>query len=174
VKAQADPRGRGHLGGDRIGVGARPETPKSPTSVSREDVVVIGAGGAPGHGQPGQARGGRGVDLPGVDPGPDGVQLGEPVEEHGLLGPALSEPLVQVVVGVDQAGGGQASGRVDPAGAVGDASGRALAHRGDPAAGHREVAAAVLRAALVVPGAVHGRDRAVLDHDGFAADQLPR
>ena len=27
---------------------------------------------------------------------------------------------------------------------------------------------------LVVPGAVHGRDRAVLDHDGFAADQLPR
>ena len=52
--------------------------------------------------------------------------------------------------------------------------GRALAHRGDPVAGHRDVAAAVLGAALVVPRAVHGRDRAVLDHDGFAADQLPR
>jgi hypothetical protein len=33
---------------------------------------------------------------------------------------------------------------------------------------------AVLGAALVVSRAVHGRDRAVLDHDGFAADQLPR
>ena len=165
VKAQADPGGRGHLGGERVGVGAYS---------SREDVVVIGAGRAPGQGQPGQARGGRGVDLPGVDPGPDGVQLGEPVEEHGLLGPALGEPLVQVVVGVDQPGGGQATGRVDPAGAVGDAPGRALAHRGDPVARHRDVAAAILGPGLVVPRAVHGRDRAVLDHDGFPADQLPR
>jgi hypothetical protein len=96
VKAQADPGGRGHLGGERVGVG-----PRGDGAASREDVVVIGAGRAPGHGQPGQARGGRGVHLPGVDPGPDGVQLGEPVEEHGLLGPALGEPLVQVVVRVD-------------------------------------------------------------------------
>jgi len=114
------------------------------------------------------------VYLPGVDPGPDRVQLGEPVEEHGLLGPALGEPLVQVMVRVDQAGGGQAAGPVDPAGPVGDVQRRALAHRGDPVAGHRDVAAAVLGPGLVVPGAVHGRDRAVLDHDGFAADQLPR
>jgi hypothetical protein len=52
--------------------------------------------------------------------------------------------------------------------------GRALAHGGDPVAGHRDVAAAVLGAAVVVPRAVHGRDRAVLDHDGSGADQLPR
>jgi hypothetical protein len=114
------------------------------------------------------------VDLPGVDRGPDGVELGQPVEEHRLLGPALGEPLVQVVVGVHQAWGGQAAARVDPPGPVGHASGGALADSGDPVAGHRDVAASVFGAALVVPRAVHGRDRAVLDHDGFAADQLPR
>jgi hypothetical protein len=29
-----------------------------------------------------------------------GIELGQPVEEHRLLGPTLGEPLVQVVVGV--------------------------------------------------------------------------
>src|SRR6185437_4021211 len=103
-----------------------------------------------------------------------GVELGQPVEEHRLLSPALGEPLVQVVVGVHQAGGGQAAARVDPPGPVGHASGGALAYSGDPVAGHRDVAAPVFGAALVVPRAVHGRDRTVLDHDGLAADQLPR
>jgi hypothetical protein len=168
VKAQPDAGGRGHLGRERVSVAATPK------SLPGKDVVMIGAGRAPRQGQPGQARGRRGVDLPGVDRGPDGVELGQPVEEHGLLGPALGEPLVQVVVGVDQAGGGQAAARVDPPGAVGHATGWALAYSGDPVTGHRDVAAAVFGAALVVPRAVHSRDRAVLDHDGLAADQLPR
>jgi hypothetical protein len=169
VEAQADTGGRGDLGVKGVAAGAGPEA-----AAPREDVVVVGAGGAAGQGQPGQARGRRGVDLLGVDPGPDRVQLGEPVEQHGLLGAALGKPLVQVMVGVDQARGGQAPGAVDAPGPVRHGRRGALAHRADPAACHHDVAAAVLGAAAVVPRAVHGRDRAVVDHDRFAADQLPR
>ena len=166
MKPQPDRRGAGDLRLERIpaavpGRGRRPGSP-----ARREDVVVIGAGAAPGQGQPAQSGRGRRADVRGLDPGPDRIQLGEPVEQDGLLCAALGEPLVQVVVGIDQARGGQAAGAVDPArpGPRGRRS-RARPDRGDPPAAHHDVAAGVLGAAVVVPGAVHGRDRAVLDHD---------
>ena len=85
-------------------------------AVMREDVVVVGGGGAAGAGEPGQATGGRDVHQVGVDPPPHRVQRGQPAEQGVVHGQPAGDPLVQVVVGVDEPGGDQAAGRVDIAG----------------------------------------------------------
>ncbi|GAA3039077.1 hypothetical protein GCM10020000_16730 [Streptomyces olivoverticillatus] len=80
-----------------------------------EDVVVVhGGGDAAAHHHRERSAGGR-VDHGLVDTGPDGVEGDEPVEEAVVLGEAAGEPLVEVVVGVDQAGRGQVAAAVDAA-----------------------------------------------------------
>jgi hypothetical protein len=123
--------------------------------------VVVGRGRAARareRGEPG--AGGRRLDL-GVDVRPDRIELDEPLEERRLLGQAAGGPLVEVVVAVDEPGGGQAAARVDVAGGWGSNSGlrrRALADRDDAIALDDEVTVAVLGA-----GGVDGGDRAAFD-----------
>ena len=74
-------------------------------AVAGEHVVVVGGRGAAGPGQPGQAAGGRGVHQVGVDPAPHRVQRGQPAEQGVVDGQPAGDPLVQVVVGVDQTRG---------------------------------------------------------------------
>ena len=102
MKPHPDRRGGGDLRLERVpaavpGRGRSRVSARRPRSPARrEDVVVIGAGAAPGQGQPAQSGGGRRADVRGLDPGPDRIQLGEPVEQDGLLRAALGQPLVQV------------------------------------------------------------------------------
>ena len=94
----------------------RLDQPGSPT---REDVVVVEDRRAPGQrelGDPG-ARG-RVLQLR-VDPRPRRVQLAQPAEEVGLLGPCARERLVQVVMRVDEAGSDDGAAEVDRLAAVG-------------------------------------------------------
>ena len=133
-------------------------------AVAGEHVVVVGARRAPGAGQPTQAGGRRGADDLGVDPGPHGIELGEPAEQALLLREAPGGPLVEVVVGVHQAGRGQAAGAVDEL--VARCAGRRAAgpDRDDPIAVDDDVPVDVLRA-----GGVDGGDGTALDHRPHAS-----
>ena len=62
-------------------------------------------------GEPGACRG---VLRLGVDPRPDGIELSEPGEEVGLLRPGAGQGLVEVVVGVDEAGRDDRAAEADP------------------------------------------------------------
>ena len=75
-----------------------------PGAAAREDVVVVEDGRAAGEHQLGDAGARRRVLGLGVDPGPGRVELDEPLEQRRLLGPGARERLVEVVVGVDEAG----------------------------------------------------------------------
>ena len=75
-------------------------------------VVVVGGGGAAGQGELGKGDGGGGVDVLGRQASPDRIQLGQPSEQIIADGAAAGHPLVEVVVGVDQAGGDDVA--VDP------------------------------------------------------------
>jgi hypothetical protein len=123
--------------------------------------VVVGARAAARAQQRREAGAGGGALDPRVEPGPRRVQLLQPLEQRRLLGQAARRPLVEVVVAVDQAGGGEAAGGVDPAAVR---RGRAaLADRLDPAVRDDDVAGAVLGA-----GRVDGGDRAALDDQPLA------
>ena len=123
--------------------------------VAREDVVVVGRRGAPGAGQPGQPAGGRGVHQVGVDPPPHRVQRGQPAEQGVVHGQTAGDPLVQVVVGVDEAGGDQAAGRVDVARRPDMSRGAGpVADGGDQVVGDDHVTAGVLGSAGVDGGDV--------------------
>ena len=54
-------------------------------------------------------------DQSGSIAGPDRIQLGQPLEQRGVGCHPPGRPLIQVMVGVDQAGSGQAAGGIDPA-----------------------------------------------------------
>ena len=73
------------------------------TRALREDVVVVAHGGAPGAGEHGHPARGADARQPGVDLRPERVERREPVEQDRVLRVAAGEPLVQVVVRVDQA-----------------------------------------------------------------------
>ena len=68
------------------------------------DVEVVGRGGAAGEHQLGQPHQRAGVDRLRGQPGPDGVERLEPLEQGGVLrsGHGPGQGLVEVVVGVDQ------------------------------------------------------------------------
>ncbi len=72
---------------------------------AREDVVMVEDGGAARSGELGEAAPRRRVLHLVVDPCPDRVQRLQPREEVGLLRARACEGLVQVVVGVHEAGG---------------------------------------------------------------------
>ncbi len=132
-------------------------------------VVVVEGGGAARQRQLGQAEGGGHPHVVGGHAGPDGIQGGEPVEESAVLRPGddPGQGLVEVVVGVDEAGGGEAAAAVDAVGESVEGATRAggpeaaLANCGDAAVVDDDVAVGVLGA-----GAVHRRHRAALDHRG--------
>ena len=71
---------------------------------AREDVVVVEDGRAARERELGEAGPRRGVEHLVVDPRPDGIERAQPGEEVGVLRPGAREGLVEVVVGVDEAG----------------------------------------------------------------------
>ncbi len=83
------------------------------TAVAREDVVVVGDGGAAGQREPRHPGGAGGVRDPVVEAAPDRVERDQPLEERVVGGHAAGGPLVEVVVGVDQARGDQAAVGLD-------------------------------------------------------------
>ena len=135
---------------------------------------MVGAGRAAGAGQPRQGAPRGDVDGTLVDPGPDRVERGQPAEQGLVDGEPAGDPLVEVVVGVDQPGREQAAGAVDqPAAAVrarrlprGRGRG-SRADRGDPVALEDDVAGRVL-----VTRGVHRDEVGALD-DGGAHEPAP-
>ncbi len=126
-----------------------------------EHVVVVGGGAAPAGQQGGDRgpRGGAGGRL--IDPAPDRVQGLQPLEQVRLLRHPPGQPLVEVVVGVDQARGKQVTGPIHPLGrhAVAVPGRGPGPGRGDPLVLHHHV-----------PGelgarGVHGGDVGALDDD---------
>ena len=130
------------------------------TGVAREDVRMVRGGGAAAGQQGGDGRAGGRVDHLLVDPGPDRVQLGEPAEQAGLLRPALGQPLVEVVMRVDQARGEQVPGPIDPLGgdAVAVPGCRPRPSRGDAVVLHHDRPGGELGGRTV-----HGGDVRTLD-----------
>ena len=155
VEAQPDLARRADLGREHV------------PAVAGEDVVVIGGGGAAGGRQPRQASSGRREHDLGVDAAPHRVQLGEPAEQGGVHRQAARRPLVEVMVGVHQAGRGQAPGGVDVPGAGEVAGGGPGGDGADPAALDHDMAAVMLGAR-----AVHGHHRAAVEHYGRVHRQL--
>src|SRR5690606_21092297 len=149
VQPDADRAGRLHFGGGDV---APP---------GGEDVVVVGGGAAARQRQPGGARGGGSGHRLGVQPVPDLVGADQPLEERAVGEQALGGPLVEVVVRVHQAGGGQAAAAVDAA-RTGDLGGRAGADPGDPPVLRDQVADRVF-------GAADGGDVGAVDDDGALA-----
>jgi hypothetical protein len=148
VEPQADLAGREDLRLEQV------------PGAAREDVVVVHGRGAAGQGEPGEVRGRGGVQLVGAEPGPDRVERGQPAEEGVVRGVAAGDPLVEVVMGVDEPGRDEEPAAVDPAPAVHLRRGAAGADRGDPASGEGDVAVGVLGVVVV-----HGRHVAAADHD---------
>lgn len=109
-----------------------------------EHVVVIGRRRAAGERQLGQPDGRRGPLPFGVDAGPHGIQLSEPAEEPLLARPRAGERLVQMMMGVHQAGDRDRAAPVE--------------HLRGP------------RGSGEVSRRAHPRDRAVLDEDRAAGD----
>ena len=126
-------------------------------AVPREHVVVVAGQGAAGAREPGEATAGGDVHGILVDPCPHRIERGQPLEERGIGGEPARHPLVEVVVGVDQAGGEQAARAVDHSCAR-DLGRGSLADGLDPVAHDDDVAVGQLGA-----GRVHGRDGTPLD-----------
>ncbi len=142
---QPDRSGAVDLGGEQV------------AAVGREDVVVVHRRRAPGLREPAEpaGRGGRHRLL--VDAAPHRVERGQPLEEGRVDGEAAGDPLVQVVVGVDQPRRDDAAAGVDDARAL-DVRRRPGADRGHPAVLDDDVAVGILAAV-----AVHRHDRAAGD-----------
>jgi hypothetical protein len=146
VEAQPDLPGREDLGRQQV------------TPPGREHVVMVGGRAAAGQRQPAQVGRGRGLDQLRVQAGPDRIQRGQPAEQ-GLVGRvAAGDPLVQVVMGVDQAGRGQQAGAVDPLGRGVVRRHRAGPDRRDPVPVEYQVSAGVFGSRRV-----HRRDVAAVD-----------
>ncbi len=124
-----------------------------PLASPREDVVMVEDCRAPRQRELGKARAGGRVLRLRVDPGPDRVQLLQPREEVGLLRASARERLVQVVMGVHEAGGHDRAVEVDPVERLGL---RPRADGGDRRAVDEEPAARMLGACVV-----HRHDPAV-------------
>ena len=83
------------------------------TAVPGEHVVVVGGGRAALEGEPRQRPGRRGPGEVLVEPGPDRIQRGQPLEQGAVDGVPPGHPLVEVVMGVDQSRGDQTPRGVD-------------------------------------------------------------
>jgi hypothetical protein len=127
-----------------------------------EDVVVVGGRAAPRAQQGRQpGTGGGALDL-GIEVGPGGIQVLEPLEQRRLLRQSPRGPLVEVVVAVDQPRRGEAAAAVDADLVL------AVRGRGGPRADGVDEAVADDEVAVGVLGAL-GVDRG----DGAALDHQP-
>ena len=153
----------------RVGWNRRPTSRAAATvgaehvaAVAREHVVVVAGAGAAGAREPAEPGRGGGADHVLVEPLPDRVERGEPAEQVVLLGQPAGRPLVEVVVGVDQAGGGETAAAVD------DLVRRPRPTSGPagpgPTAAIRAPSTTMCPSAYSVPGLVDRGDRAALDH----------
>ena len=135
----------------------------------REDVVVVAHRGASGPRRYRHCARGGGVCRVRIDARPRGVQGDEPVEQDRVLCPAAREPLVQVVMSVDEARGDEcASGVVaSDRGVTKLRGGTAGTHSEDAGAVHCDVALAIFRA-----GRVDGSHVTALDHGDSHADTV--
>ena len=149
VKAQSYLLGRFHFRSQQV------------AAVLGEQVVVVGGRGASRQRQRAERCAGRVMFELRVQVTPDGVQRGQPLEQRRVLRVAASDPLVEVVMDVDQTRGGQAPRTVDTAGTI-DGWCRAAGHGVDPAVTDHEVPAGEL-AVLVIDR----RDRAAVDDQWF-------
>ena len=100
------------------GTAARPyEPPRSRRPADRrrrrEDVVVVHRGRAAGPGELDERSGRARAHRVLVEAAPDRVERREPLEQRVVDGEAAGQPLVEVMVGVDQSRRGQAAGAVD-------------------------------------------------------------
>ena len=77
------------------------------------DVVMVGNRRSPAQGKLGQADRRRHLNIFDRDPCPDRVELLEPGEQVATRRTTAGEPLVHVMVGVDQPGGDYPSVAVD-------------------------------------------------------------
>ncbi len=130
---------------------------------AREDVVVVHGRGDAAAGHHRQRGAGGGVDHGLLQAGPHRVERGQPVEEVRVLGESPGQPLVEVVVGVDEARGGQVPRGVDAAGHVRQPRRRRAGADGlDAVARDDEMPVGVLRLLRI-----DRRDGAVLDQDAL-------
>ena len=138
VEAQAHLVGRGHLVAHLGAVGPQ--------------VLVVEDGGAPAVGQFQQAHPGGQADVLGGHAGPDGVEALQPGEQAHVLGAGHGpgEGLVEVVVGVDQAGEEEHPGGVHHLVGLGGQVG------GGPDLLDEAVAGEQAPAGDLPPGRVHG------------------
>jgi hypothetical protein len=148
VEPQADRGRRADLGSQQV------------AATGREHVVVVGARRAPSAREPPQRGGRRGPHDLLVDACPHRVQRREPLEQRGVDSEPAGGPLVEVLVGVDEAGGEHAAGAGEhavssPAYVIGSGTG---SDRRDPVAVDDDVPGPVLGAC-----GVDGADRDRVD-----------
>ena len=131
-------------------------------TVGREDVVVVHRRRAAGLREPAEAgRRGGGHRLL-VDAAPHRVEGRQPLEERRVDGEAAGDPLVQVVVGVDQPGRDDAAAGVDDARAL-DRSGAGP----DPTEDTRPSSTSDVAVRILAAVAVHRHDGAAGDQESF-------
>src|SRR5665809_30281 len=93
----------------RRGNGGLEEIPRS----ARENVMVVGGRRASRTDKGGQARARRRPLHIHIDVRPYRIQLGQPLEEIRLLRTPAREPLIEMMVAIDQPRCGQATAAVD-------------------------------------------------------------
>ncbi len=128
-----------------------------------EDVQVVGGGGAAAERQLRQPQHRRGADVLWLHPRPDRIERLEPREQSGVLGSGHrpGQRLVQVVVGVDQAGQDDVVVQVEDL-VRRRGKFRRWAHLFDPPVTGKQAGIAQL-----APAVVHGQqDRRVPDEKG--------
>ena len=143
VEAQAHLSGRRDLRAEQVAAG------------SGEHVVMVGRGRAARKRKHAEGRRRQGMLGVGVDAGPQRVERAQPAEQVLLLCEATCAPLIEVVVAVHEAGGGEAAARVDHPVPGLRRRWAALADRHDAAALDDEVPLGMLAGV-----GVDGRDRA--------------
>src|SRR6476660_7654508 len=145
MQSQSDLSRRFDLGGEDV------------ATIAGKQVVMIGRRGASGEGQARKGGASSVIFEVGVQMAPDGIQRGQPFEQRPVLRIATSNPLVQVVMDVHEAGRRQAPRAVDATRSVDGRRGSITNDVDAPVPDH-EVPAGVLLVEVIDRG-----DRAAVD-----------
>ena len=159
VKADPDGTGRLDLGRQEVAASG-PGRPAASRASRWIDIVVIHRGRAARQRQPAEPGGCGRVHGLGIDPRPHRVELHQPFEERVVRCTPPGEPLIEMVMGVDQPGRGQAAAAVDDV--------RPVVRRGGagPDGDQHTVLDDNVAVGVLGPGRVDGGHRAALD-DGL-------